>query len=61
MGVVLSTAPFCSPLHCDNICWVMINYSHFVGKEVSEMLVYARPIKAILDHVDTENKDDVPI
>ena len=33
----------------------------FVGKDVAEMLGYERPAKAIADHVDAEDKDEVPI
>lgn len=33
----------------------------FVGKDVAEALGYERPTKAVLDHVDIENKDAVPI
>ena len=33
----------------------------FVGKDVAEALGYERPTKAIQDHVDTEDKDEVPI
>lgn len=32
-----------------------------VGKDVAEKLGYERPVKAILDHVDIEDKDEVPI
>lgn len=32
-----------------------------VGKDVAEALGYERPTKAIQDHVDTEDKDEVPI
>lgn len=32
-----------------------------VGKDVAEKLGYKRPAKAILDHVDIEDKDEVPI
>lgn len=32
-----------------------------VGKDVAENLGYERPTKAILDHVDIEDKDEVPI
>lgn len=32
-----------------------------VGKDVAEKLGYERPAKAILDHVDIEDKDEVPI
>lgn len=34
---------------------------YFVGKDVAEILGYERPTKAILDHVDAEDKDEVPI
>ncbi|MCL1988852.1 MAG: phage antirepressor [Firmicutes bacterium] len=33
----------------------------FVGKDVAEILGYERPTKAILDHVDMEDRDEVPI
>lgn len=33
----------------------------FVGKDVAAALGYERPTKAILDHVDDEDKDEVPI
>lgn len=33
----------------------------FVGKDVAEILGYERPSKAILDHVDPEDKDGFPI
>ncbi len=33
----------------------------FVGKDVAEILGYTRPTKAIQDHVDDEDKDEVPI
>lgn len=32
----------------------------FIGKEVAEMLGYLRGAKAILDHVDIEDRDEVP-
>lgn len=34
---------------------------YFVGKDIAEILGYERPTKAILDHVDEEDKDEVPI
>lgn len=34
---------------------------YFVGKDVAEILGYGRPTKAILDHVDDDDKDEVPI
>lgn len=34
---------------------------YFVGKDVAEVLGYERPTKAIADHVDEEDKDEVPI
>ena len=34
---------------------------YFVGKDVAEILGYERPAKAILDRVDNEDKDEVPI
>lgn len=34
---------------------------YFVGKDVAEILGYERPTKAISDHVDTEDRDAVPI
>ena len=33
----------------------------FVGKDVAAALGYERPTKAILDHADDEDKDEVPI
>lgn len=33
----------------------------FVGKDVAEVLGYERPTKAISDHVDEQDKDEVPI
>lgn len=33
----------------------------FVGKDVANVLGYERPAKAIADHVDAEDKDEVPI
>lgn len=33
----------------------------FIGKDVATVLGYERPTKAIADHVDTEDKDEVPI
>ena len=33
----------------------------FVGKDVAERLGYERATKAIQDHVDNEDKDEVPI
>lgn len=41
---------------------VMIeNEPYFVGKDVATILGYERPAKAILDHVDNEDKDEIPI
>lgn len=41
---------------------IMINSEvWFVGKDVAEKLGYSRPTKAILDHVDDEDKDEIPI
>ncbi len=34
---------------------------YFVGKDVAEILGYERPTKAISDHVDKEDRDEVPI
>ena len=34
---------------------------YFVGKDVAELLGYQRPTKAIQDHVDSEDKDVIPI
>ncbi len=34
---------------------------YFIGKDVAAALGYERPAKAILDHVDNEDKDEVPI
>lgn len=33
----------------------------FVGKDVAERLGYERPTKAVQDHIDSEDKDEVPI
>lgn len=33
----------------------------FVGKDVAQALGYERPTKAIIDHVDEDDKDEVPI
>lgn len=33
----------------------------FVGKDVANVLGYERPTKAVRDHVDVEDKDEVPI
>lgn len=33
----------------------------FVGKDIAEVLGYERPTKAISDHVDNEDRDEVPI
>ena len=33
----------------------------FVGKDVAEVLGYERPTKAVADHVDTEDRDEIPI
>lgn len=35
-------------------CW-------FVGKDVAEALGYERPTKAVTDHVDEDDRDEVPI
>lgn len=37
------------------------NETYFVGKDVAEALGYERTTKAIQDHVDSEDKDEVPI
>lgn len=37
------------------------NTPYFIGKDVAEVLGYKRPTKAIADHVDDEDKDEVPI
>ena len=37
------------------------NEPWFVGKDVAEALGYERATKAILDHVDADDKDEVPI
>lgn len=34
---------------------------YFIGKDVAEILGYERPAKAILDRVDNEDKDEIPI
>jgi len=33
----------------------------FVGKYVAAALGYERPVKAIADHVDIEDRDEIPI
>lgn len=40
---------------------VIRNTPYFVGKDVAKILGYERPVKAILDHVEIEDKDEVPI
>lgn len=37
------------------------NETYFIGKDVAEALGYERATKAIQDHVDQEDKDEVPI
>lgn len=37
------------------------NETYFIGKDVAEALGYERATKAIQDHVDSEDKDEVPI
>lgn len=37
------------------------NEVYFVGKDVAEALGYERATKAIQDHVDSEDKDEIPI
>nr|DAX48079.1 MAG TPA: repressor domain protein [Caudoviricetes sp.] len=37
------------------------NAPYFIGKDVAEALGYRRPTKAIADHIDDEDKDEVPI
>ena len=37
------------------------NEPWFVGKDVAEILGYNRPTKAIQDHVDSEDLDEIPI
>lgn len=37
------------------------NETYFVGKDIAAALGYERAAKAIQDHVDTEDKDEVPI
>ena len=37
------------------------NETYFVGKDVAEALGYERATKAIQDHVDTDDKDEIPI
>lgn len=37
------------------------NEPWFVGKDVAMILGYERPTKAVLDHVDNEDKDEFPI
>jgi prophage antirepressor-like protein len=38
----------------DGVIW-------FVGKDIADALEYKRPTKAINDHVDNEDKDEIPI
>ncbi|MEF2820587.1 MAG: Bro-N domain-containing protein [Clostridium sp.] len=40
---------------------IIDNEPWFVGRDIAEVLGYSRPAKAILDHVDDEDKDEVPI
>lgn len=40
---------------------VLNNEPWFVGKDVARILKYERPTKAIADHVDVEDRDEVPI
>ena len=40
---------------------IIDNEPWFVGKDIAEVLGYSRPAKAILDQVDDEDKDEVPI
>ena len=40
---------------------IIDNEPWFVGKDIAEVLGYSRPAKAILDHVDDEDKDEVPV
>lgn len=37
------------------------NEPYFVGKDVAEILGYERAVKAIRDHVDNEDLDEIPI
>ena len=37
------------------------NEPWFVGKDVAEILEYSRPTKAIQDHIDYEDRDEIPI
>lgn len=37
------------------------NETYFVGKDVAEALGYERATKAIQDHVDVDDKDEIPI
>ena len=37
------------------------NETYFIGRDVAAALGYERAVKAIQDHVDTEDKDEVPI
>ena len=34
---------------------------YFVGKDIAESLGYSRPTKAVSDHVDSDDIDEVPI
>ena len=40
---------------------IIDNEPWFVGKDIAEVLGYSRPTKAIQDHVDDEDKDEVPV
>ena len=40
---------------------IIDNEPWFVGKDIAEVLGYSRPAKAMLDQVDDEDKDGVPI
>ncbi|ANK66562.1 phage antirepressor [Loigolactobacillus backii] len=45
----------------NNVRTVIIgNKPYFVGKDVADILGYQRATKAIQDHVDSEDKDEVP-
>lgn len=40
---------------------VLNNEPWFVGKDVAGILKYERPTKAVADHVDAEDRDEVPV
>ena len=40
---------------------ILNNEPWFVGKDVAGILKYERPTKAVADHVDAEDRDEVPV